>query len=99
ARLGVELLDADRLALHHAVLLTAGDQDCVHGIFLLRFCSSSVARCFCAAGAPWRAPRAYRAQAGGQKRKSSPDNGLGSTNRPVPATPGVGRFTPPPRLA
>src|SRR5688500_15506943 len=35
AGLDVELLDADRLALHHAVLFTARDEDCVHGYFLL----------------------------------------------------------------
>jgi len=30
AGLGLELLDAERLALRHAVLLAAGDQYCVH---------------------------------------------------------------------
>src|SRR5690606_1909365 len=41
---GLELLDAERFALRHAVLLAAGDQYCVHveprGV---RFCSYSVA--------------------------------------------------------
>ena len=39
ARLGIQQLDAQRLALHHAVLLTAGDHDCVHvasSVVLLR---------------------------------------------------------------
>src|SRR5690606_20937207 len=30
ARFGVQLLDAEGLALHHAILLAAGNDDCVH---------------------------------------------------------------------
>src|SRR6478672_4894281 len=39
AGFGFEQLDAERLTLHHAVLLTAGDQNCVHDqAFLCSYC-------------------------------------------------------------
>src|SRR5690606_5940810 len=44
AGFGLELLDAERFALRHAVLLAAGDQYCVHdgASRVVRFCSYSL---------------------------------------------------------